>query len=107
MREFWEEIGYEPCTTFWEDFSIADRFIGIEKDPVGATYKRALSYAKLNYRYLTELVLVLNHKIWQWYRADETTAREYDTLWRMTVEKFFELFENDEEAVRYYYRVTD
>lgn len=107
MREYWKEIGYEPITTLWEDFSIADKFVGIEKDPIEDTYKRAFEFAKADYKTLTELVLVLNHKIWQWYQVDDTLARLYDTLWRMTANRFFELYEDSEEAVSYYYRITD
>lgn len=107
MREYWEQIGYEPLTTLWEDFSIADRFVGVEKDPIVDTYKRALNFAKMDYRYLTELVLVLNHKIWQWYEVDVTRGMLYDTLWRMAEEEFFNKYENDEKAMEYYYRVTD
>lgn len=107
MREYWEQIGYKPLTTLWEDFSIADRFIGVEKSPVEDTYKRALDFAKGDYKYLTELVLVLNHKIWQWYEKNATLGILYDTLWRMAENTFFELYENNDEAMKYYYEVTD
>lgn len=57
-----QEIGYECKTTFWMDFSIADRFgIAAVKD----TFKRAFKEWRTNVVYLTELVLVLNHKMWQ------------------------------------------
>lgn len=52
--------GYKPMTTFWQDFSIADAF-GIAA--VVDTFKRAFKEWKDNYKYLTELVMVLNHKI--------------------------------------------
>ena len=107
MNNFFNELGYEPITTFWQDFSIADRFIGVEKDPVGATYKRALAYAKTDYKVFTELVLVLNHKIWAWYQVNDVLAIEYDTLWKMAENEFFKLFEDNEDACAYYYRVTD
>lgn len=107
MREYWEQIGYTPLTTFWEDFSIADAFVGVEKDPIGDTYKRALEYAKTDYKYLTELVLVMNHKIWQWYQVDATRGILYDKLWRMAESAFFELYEDNEEAMHYYFEVTD
>ena len=52
--------GYKPKTTFYEDFSIADRFgIPAVKD----TFKRAFEGWKDNHIYLTELVMVLNWKI--------------------------------------------
>lgn len=38
FKEFMKEVGYDPMTTFWEDFSIADKYsIAGVKD----TYKRA------------------------------------------------------------------
>lgn len=57
-----QENGYDLITTFWEDFSIADKYgIAGVKD----TYKRAFSEWKDDYKFFTELTLVLNHKIWQ------------------------------------------
>ena len=55
-------------TTFWQDFIIADRFgIPAVKD----TFRRAFGEWKRDYRYLTDLVLVLNHKIWEHYEKNE------------------------------------
>ena len=59
FREFMQENGYELQTTFWNDFSIADRF-GLSA--VQDTFNRAFEEWKEDYKYLTELVLVLNHK---------------------------------------------
>ena len=66
FREFMLENGYELQTTFWNDFSIADRF-GLSA--IQDTFSRAFEEWKENYKYLTELVLVLNHKIWQHYET--------------------------------------
>lgn len=74
--------GYEAFTTFWEDFSIADKF-GI--DAVNDTFRRAFKEWKKDYKYLTELVLVLNHKIWQHYQNNEPLARVYNELWEKAV----------------------
>lgn len=64
FKEFMAESGYELQTTFWDDFSIADKFgISAIKD----TYKRAFEEWKDNFKYLTELILVLHHKIWQYH----------------------------------------
>ena len=71
-------IGYEPKTTFWMDFSIADAF-GI--DAVKDTFNRSFRDWKSNHVYLTELVMVLNHKIWQHYEKNEPLARVYNALW--------------------------
>ena len=106
MRQYWEQIGYTPCTTFWEDFSIADRFFGIG-NAIEDTYKSALAYAKTDYKVFTELVLVLNHKIWQWYGVNNAIGIIYDTLWKMAENTFYEVFKDNQEALDYYFEVTN
>lgn len=63
-----EELGYKPITTFWQDFSIAEKFGAAS---VKDTFKRAFAEWKGDYKYLTELVMVLNHKIWQHYDPEK------------------------------------
>ena len=57
-----ELTGYEPKTTFYTDFSIADPF---GEDAVQDTYNRAFAEWKTDIEYLTELVMVLNWKSWE------------------------------------------
>lgn len=72
--------GYETKTTFWQDFSIADAF---GPDAIQDTFDRAFKEWKSNAEYLTELVLVLNWKLWLHYEnGRETLARLYDKLWK-------------------------
>lgn len=73
------EENAELYTTFGMDFSIADAF-GVEA--IKDTYKNGLEYALSDARYFAEFVMVLNHKIWEWYQVNEEIARVYDTLWR-------------------------
>lgn len=73
------EENTELYTTFGMDFSIADAF-GVEA--IKDTYENGLEYALSDARYFAEFVMVLNHKIWQWYQVNEEIARVYDTLWR-------------------------
>ena len=99
---FGESFGYEAKTTFWEDFSIADRF-GI--DAVKDTYKRAFKAWKDDYIYLTELVLVLNHKIWQYYTEYPALADVYNELWGKADEYACENLKGEE--LSYFYSTTD
>lgn len=95
--------GYEPKTTFWDDFSIAEQF-GV--DAVRDTYKRAMYDWSDNYEYLTELSLVLNHKLWwYWESGNDEFAEVYDECWREA--DLFALDHLKGEALDYYYRVTD
>ena len=94
--------GYKPKTTFYEDFSIADRFgINAIKD----TYKRAFGNWKGNHIYLTELVLALNWKIWEHCETNDEFAILYDELWRATDQYAVENLKGDE--LEYYFRTID
>lgn len=102
FSEFMLQNGYETKTTFWEDFSIADRFgISAVKD----TYKRAFAEWKTNTTYITELTIVLNHKIWQYYQHNDTLARVYDELWRECDNWCCNNLKGDD--LSYYYCTTD
>lgn len=95
-------IGYEEQTTFWDDFSIADIF-GVEA--IEDTYKRAFKEWKTNHIYLTELVMVLNHKIWQWYQVNDEIARLYDKLWKEADNYACTHLKGEE--LSYFYQTTD
>lgn len=102
-----EYAGYTPKTTFWQDFSIAERF---GEKAVRDTFRRAMSAWKSNYVYLTELVLVLNHKLNALYVVGGTQeqnhmAEVYNELWQKAEEYAQDHLKGEE--LRYFYRVTD
>ena len=94
--------GYEMTTTFWEDFSIADIF---GADAVKDTFERAFNEWKGNYVYLTELVIVLNHKIWQHYEKWESLARVYQDLWEKADGYACDNLKGEE--LSFFFRITD
>ena len=97
-----EMTGYKPKTTFWREFSISDHFgTAAVKD----TFNRAFAEWKGDYIYLTELVMVLNHKIWQHYETNEPLARVYNDLWAKADEYAMDNLKGDE--MRYFLNVTD
>ena len=93
---------YPYKTTFFQDFSIADRF-GLSA--VEDTYKRAFEEWKSNVVYITELVIVLNHKIWQHYQKNDDLAKLYNKLWMECDEWCANNLKGDD--IKYYYRTTD
>lgn len=116
-----EVMGYKPQTTFWSDFSIAEVFG--KSDPekglaaVKDTFNRAFPEWRTNAVYVTELVMVLNHKIWFWYDvmnkhkdpaivsyADQL-SRLYDELWREADTWCLDHLKG--EDIQYYIKTTD
>lgn len=101
------EFGYEPQTTFWGDFGVADVFVlnGQEPDAVEDTYKRASKGYKDDRVYGTELSMVLNHKIFEHYDKHKGLARIYDKLWKELDAYIMDNWK--EEDLAYYIKTTD
>jgi hypothetical protein len=97
-----EMTGYKPKTTFYQDFSIADRFgAGAVRD----TYERAFGEWKNNVEYVTELTMALNWKIFEHYGHNDELAELYDELWKKTDKWCVENLKG--EDLSYFYRTTD
>src|SRR5574344_607976 len=94
--------GYKPISTFWNDFSIADAF---GTDAVFDTFKKVFAEWHEDYKMFTELILVLNHKIWYWYEKDDKLSKLYNLLWERMDLWAQENLKGDE--LDYYYRTTD
>ena len=90
-------------TTFPMDFTIADKFgIGAIKD----TFNRAFNEWKGDYRYLTHLVIALNHKIWEWHeKGNQAYAKLYNELWEKADGYACDNLKGDE--LSYFYKETD
>ena len=97
-----EMTGYKPITTFYTDFSIADKF-GVEA--IKDTYKRVFQEWKHDYKYITELAMVLNWKLWRWYGKNDELSMLYDSLWKETDGWCIDNLKGKE--LEYYYKTTD
>ena len=97
-----ELAGYKPITTFYTDFSIADKFgAGAIED----TFNRSFRMWQNNCQYITELAMVLNWKIWRWYEVNDEYTRLYDRLWRQLDEWCVDNLKGSD--LDYFLRVTD
>lgn len=95
--------GYKPITTFYEDFSIADNY-GVPA--VEDTFERAFGEWKTDYKFLTELVMALNWKIWEHYDGhNERLCKLYDKLWRRADEYAMKNLKGEE--LDYFLSTTD
>ncbi len=95
-------MDYHFITTFDKDFAIADMFgVSAIKD----TFNRAFKEWKYDYKYLTELVIVLNWRIFDYYDKNREYAKVYDELWRIADN--YAVNNLKDEELSYYYRATD
>lgn len=97
-----EEMGYKPITTFWNDFSIAENF-GLLA--ILDTFDECFKEWHSDIKYMTELSMVLNHKIFFWYEKNKKVANAYNLIWRKLDEYICSHFEGSD--LQYYYRITD
>lgn len=106
-----KELGYEPKTTFWQDFSIADLY-GL--NAIHDTLRRAFGEWREDVEYIAELALVLNHKGCFYYAAAEkhdgdkylyALAQTYFAMYHVVNDYAKEYFTG--EDAEYYFRVTD
>lgn len=102
IQPFLEMSGYQPKTTFWSDFTIADCF---GNEAIQDTFNRAFKEWKSNTEYITELTLVLNWKIYQHYKTNKDIAELYDRLWKET--DAWCMNNLTDKDLEYYIRVTD
>ena len=96
------EFGYKTKTTFWDDFSIAEAY---GEKAIIDTYDRAFKEWKSDVEYLTELVLVLNHKIWAYYQTNVQLGELYNTLWDKTHTWCLDHLKGDD--LTYYWQTKD
>lgn len=88
-------------STFWDDFTIADAF-GVAA--VQDTFNRAFRSWKSDYKYVTELAVVMNKKCWFWYgRRDDLGIIYHDLYFK--VRDFASRYKG--EAAEHYFKVTD
>lgn len=108
-----ELTGYEPKTTFWMDFSIADKF-GL--DAIKDTYNRAFNEWKTDVVYLTELAMVVNHKCWEHYHRSQKQLPQFATnhseIGRWYSNKYYELLDWADKHLKkkdllYFYKTLD
>ena len=100
-----EAIGYKPITTFWDDFSVAERF---GKESILETAEKCFKEWKSDYKYLTELIMVINHKSWYWDSHNNNELMElYSHLYYKYDDKAIKALNNNKTALNYYFRTLD
>ena len=100
-------MGYEYFTTFWHDFDIAEVY---GEPAIRDTAKRAFDEWKDDVKYLTELVMIINHKCWDFYRKGA------DKMSELYSDMFYEYYEKaidylgekcNVDDIKYFIRTLD
>lgn len=96
-------LNYECQTTFWQDFSIAEKF---GEEAIIDTYKRARKEWGKDKIYGTGLSMVLNHKCWFHYEAQNMGISQlYSELWAEYHDFVLDNWKGEDLA--YYLKITD
>lgn len=104
-RNLANNTDYKRKTTFFYDLSIAERS-GIAA--VNETYNRVMKEWLDDIEYITEFALSLNYKSWEWNgREDDEMTDLYIDLFYKSQDAIYEHFDDNKEALKYYYEITD
>ena len=99
------EMGYEMKTTYWGDFTVAEKLDGISG--VKDTFKRAFKCMKDDEVYITEMYMVANWKVWQHYENNMPLAKAYQDICD-TIDKYVLDGDNwTKEQKAYFIKTTD
>ena len=118
-----EMTDWKPSYTFYSDFAIAE-FCQVymrEKNAVKKTYSQVIKSWGSNYKALTEIVMVLNHKSWAFAKPNRVDAKYlnvgdswadyfvelYSELYQKADALYRKKFAKNETAMSYYNEVTD
>lgn len=96
-----ELTGYKPITTFYTDFSIADKF-GV--NAIQDTFNRTFNEWKTDYKYLTELAMVMSWKSFE-HKNNIEIVNLYSGLYHIVDEYACKNLKGEE--LEYYYETTD
>ena len=100
-------MNYEYFTTFWQDFDVAENY---GERAIKDTAKRAFDEWKDDVKYLTELVMIINHKCWDFYRKGAMRMSElYDDMYYEYYDKAMNYLEEkgNEDDISYFVRTLD
>ena len=98
-------MDYQYKTTFWSDFSLAEAY-GVEA--VEDTAKRAFDEWKDDIVYLTELVMILNHKCWYHYQENDVLSETYERLYYLYDSMAYDYLEqHNPDGLDYYFKTLD
>ena len=101
-----EVFGYEYITTADYDFFIAEVFGQDTEKAIKETYESLFKNFENGYKELTELVMVLNWRLWGHYeKKNIEIAKVYNDLWEELREYCLNNF--TDEAREYYFNTTD
>ena len=99
-----ENLGYDCITTYWSDFSKAQHEGG--QQAIRELFNKVFEDCKKDYKRLTELVLITNHKLnYHYGNKDMELAKLYDELWREADAYGCNHLEGEEAD--YFYRTLD
>lgn len=99
------DVGYEPKTKLWGRFSVEDVAFNPNRKDIEKLYDMCFKEYKDDKVIGTELSMVLNWKIWQWYEKNRQLAEVYDKLWKEFDEYVMTHWKG--EDLQYYIRTTD
>lgn len=107
FEKYWNGLGHERKTTFFSDLSIAECY-GV--DGIRDTYNRVMQEWMGDLVFITEFIVCLGLKSSQWCddrKHGQTFCNLYSDLYHEAVDAFYKHYEGNEDALDYFFEMTD
>lgn len=106
FEKYWNGLGHERKTTFFSDLSIAECY---GADGIRDTYDRVMKSWMDNLAFITEFIVCLGLKSSQWCdrKHGQTFCNLYSDLYHEAVDAFYKHYEGNEDALDYFFEMTD
>lgn len=95
---------WRPTKLYWQQLSIAEKF---GKQEIQTVYNEIFKEAKSDYKLLTELTMVVNHKSWQHCKdlGNTSLCDYYTSLFQTTYQYACDHLKGD--GLQYFLEITD
>lgn len=98
-----KNIGYQPKTNFWDMFTEVEP----KEEKIKQLAEILFKKYENDYKALTELIMVINHKSWEYFNYNTVLSVLYSNLYFKYDQMAMKALGKNKEAIEYYFKTLD
>ena len=98
-----KDINYQPKTNFWDMFTEVEP----KEEKIKQLAETLFKKYENDYKALTELVMVINHKSWEHSNHNTVLSILYSNLYYKYDQMAMKVLDKNKETIEYYFKTLD